>query len=158
MKSSPAAKAYKNPNADSANDLQVFVDAWKRSEFLGGDYSEEVRGEDGSVLEGPADIQVGLNTGYRVAWGTAMGNRETKRGTIFPNPITLEWRPHDGPPVSGPRDLLLEQESGQRLVTPPPGYRADGACSPGGCSAGEHGRVCDSAVRARSGSGGAQGE
>ena len=67
--------AYKNPNASSPNDPQVFKGAWKRSEFLAGPFAGDIRDKDGRCIEGTADIQVGFNFGYRVGWGTALGGR-----------------------------------------------------------------------------------
>lgn len=90
-------RAYRNPNPASTNDPQVFADAWKRSQYLSGEYAADIRGDvtvnKGSpfsfvvqdvCVEGAADIQVGFNYGYRVGWGTAMGDRATKEA-VFPN-------------------------------------------------------------------------
>ncbi len=85
--------AYKNPNPNSANEPQVFKGAWKRSQYLEGPFAtdlfEEVKDATGKSLgkhctEGAADIQVGFNLGYRVGWGTAMGDR-SKDAVVFPN-------------------------------------------------------------------------
>jgi hypothetical protein len=76
--------AYRNPNAGSPNDPQVFKGAWKRGEFLAGPYAGDIRDADGRCVEGTADIQVGFNFGYRVGWGTALGGR-SKSAVVFSN-------------------------------------------------------------------------
>ena len=66
----------------------MFAGAWKRKQYLAGPYAADIRGDvtvkaiDGNdfvlkdvVTEGAADLQVGFNYGYRVAWGTALGDR-----------------------------------------------------------------------------------
>ncbi len=77
-------RAYRNPNADSPNDPRVFADAWKRSQYLAGPSAADLRDEQGRCTEGPADLQVGFNFGYRVGWGTAFGAR-SKDKVVFPN-------------------------------------------------------------------------
>jgi predicted AlkP superfamily phosphohydrolase/phosphomutase len=92
-------RAYRSPNAKSANDPRVFADAWKRSQFLAGPFAADLR-EDvklplsgntmkGACTEGAADIQVGFNYGYRVAWGTAFGSRSKNGAIVYPN--TVKW-------------------------------------------------------------------
>lgn len=76
--------AYKNPNAASTNDPQVFKGAWKRSDYLAGPFATDLRDDKGRCTEGAADLQVGFNFGYRVGWGTAMGDR-SKDAIVFPN-------------------------------------------------------------------------
>jgi len=76
--------AYRNPNAASSNDPQVFKGAWKRSDYLAGKFATDQRDAKGRCTEGAADIQVGFNFGYRVGWGTAMGDR-SKDAIVFPN-------------------------------------------------------------------------
>jgi len=76
--------AYRNPRAESTNDPQVFKGAWKRSQYLDGPFATDLRDEKGRCTEGAADLQVGFNFGYRVGWGTAMGDR-SKSGIVFPN-------------------------------------------------------------------------
>ncbi len=76
--------AYRNPNAASTNDPQVFKGAWKRSDYLSGKFATDQRDAKGRCTEGAADIQVGFNFGYRVGWGTAMGDR-AKDAIVFPN-------------------------------------------------------------------------
>lgn len=76
--------AYRNPNASSPNDPQVFKGAWKRSEYLAGPFAGDIRDADGRCTEGTADIQVGFNFGYRVGWGTALGGR-SKSAVVFNN-------------------------------------------------------------------------
>ncbi len=76
--------AYRNPNKESPNDPQVFKGAWKRSEYLAGPFATDLRDAKGRCTEGAADVQVGFNVGYRVGWGTAMGDR-SKDAIIFPN-------------------------------------------------------------------------
>jgi len=75
---------YRNPNSGSANDPRVFAGAWKRSQYLAGPFAADIRDEKGRCVEGAADIQVGFNYGYRVAWGTALGDR-AKDSPVFPN-------------------------------------------------------------------------
>lgn len=76
--------AYRNPNADSTNDPQVFKGAWKRSDYLAGPFATDLYDPKGRCSEGAADLQVGFNFGYRVGWGTAMGDR-SKDAVVFPN-------------------------------------------------------------------------
>src|SRR5262249_49103409 len=70
-----AMAKYRNPNGASKNDPQVFKGAWTRKEYLAGPFATDIRDDKGRCVEGAADIQVGFNYGYRVAWGTAMGDR-----------------------------------------------------------------------------------
>jgi predicted AlkP superfamily phosphohydrolase/phosphomutase len=77
-------REFKNPNASSANDPRVFVDGWKRSTYLSGPHATDVRDEKGRCVEGAPDIQIGVNYGYRVGWGTAMGDR-SKDAVVFNN-------------------------------------------------------------------------
>jgi predicted AlkP superfamily phosphohydrolase/phosphomutase len=76
--------AYRNPNAASTNDPQVFKGAWKRSDYLAGKFATDLRDAKGRCTEGAADVQVGFNFGYRVGWGTAMGDR-ARDAIVFPN-------------------------------------------------------------------------
>ncbi len=80
-----AMRGYRNPNPESTNDPQVVADAWKRDHYLGGPFAKDMTDDRGNPKDGPGDIQVGFNYGYRVAWGSALGNRETKQGPVFPN-------------------------------------------------------------------------
>ncbi|MSR46011.1 MAG: hypothetical protein EXS13_02920 [Planctomycetes bacterium] len=76
--------AYRNPNETTSNDRQVFKGAWKRGDYLAGPFATDLRDAKGRCTEGAADIQVGFNFGYRVGWGTAMGDR-SKEAIVFPN-------------------------------------------------------------------------